>query len=280
MANGKLTSEGRLSKLIGGIVFGLSALLVSQGLAKDGPVAVDAEIVFAVDVSYSMDQEEQVLQRQGYADALTSEQFINALKGGIHGKIAIAYMQWASYRDSDILLPWTVIDGPESAVAFADKLLRAPYRRAQRTSISGAIDRSARMFDNNGFNGLRRVIDVSGDGANNDGRPVQAARDDAVKQGITINGLPLVGIRPSWNYADIANLDLYYQDCVIGGDGAFMVAIRDRKGFTDATRTKLIQEIAAPNIPPMTFSVVPAQEREPRVNCMIGEAMWNRRWGN
>jgi hypothetical protein len=280
MAEGKMPSEGRLSTLAGAMALGLSFFFALPASAKDGPVAVDAEIVLAVDVSFSMDQEEQVLQRRGYADALTSEAFIMALKSGVHGKIAIAYLQWASYRDTDVLLPWTVIDGPEAAVDFADKLMSAPYRRAQRTSISGAIDASARLFANNGFNGLRQVIDVSGDGANNDGRPVQMARDDAVKKGITINGLPLVGIRPSWNYADIPNLDLYYQDCVIGGEGAFMVAIRDRKGFTDATRTKLIQEIAAPSIPPIDFSVVPAQEREPRVNCMIGEAMWNRRWGN
>ena len=280
MAEGKMLSKGRLSTLASASALAMWLLGAPAAPAKDGPVQVDAEIVFAVDVSFSMDHEEQVLQRRGYADALTSEAFITALKSGVHGKIAISYLQWASYRDVDLLMPWTVIDGPESAVEFADKLMGAPFRRAQRTSISGAIDASARLFANNGFNGLRQVIDVSGDGANNDGRPVQMARDEAVKKGITINGLPLVGIRPSWNYADIPNLDLYYQDCVIGGEGAFMVAIRDRKGFTDATRTKLIQEIAAPSIPPINFNVVPAQEREPRVNCMIGEAMWNRRWGN
>jgi hypothetical protein len=266
------------------VVAGLAAFLalsMTAASAKDGPIVVDAEVVFAVDVSYSMDHEEQMLQRRGYADALTSEQFINALKAGVNGKIAIAYMQWASYRDQDIVLPWTLIDGPESAVEAADRLMNAPYRRAQRTSVSGAIDYSVRMFENNGFNGLRRVIDVSGDGPNNDGRPVQMARDDAVRQGITINGLPIVNIRPSWNRGDIPDLDIYYQDCVIGGDGAFMVVIRDRKSFADATRTKLIQEIAAaPRIGPDMPEIIPTQEREPRVNCMIGEVMWNRRWGN
>jgi hypothetical protein len=111
-------------------------------IARGGAVQVDAELVFAVDVSYSMDQAEQVLQRNGYAEALVSEQFLQALKGGLYGKIAIAYLQWASYRDQDVILPWTLIDGPESAAAAAAKLRRAPYRRAQRTSVSGAIDSS------------------------------------------------------------------------------------------------------------------------------------------
>jgi hypothetical protein len=227
-----------------------------------------------------MDTEEQVLQRNGYAEAITSEQFINALKSGVTGKIAVAYLQWASYRDFDVLVPWTLIDGPETATAFADKLRKAPYRRAQRTSVSGAIDNSMRQFANNGFDGLRRIIDVSGDGPNNDGRPVEMAREEALAQGVTINGLPLVGIRPFLGYADIPNLDIYYEDCVVGGDGAFMIAIRDRKAFVDATRIKLVQEIAAPRIGLPPSGVVPAQGRETRINCMIGESLWNRRWGN
>jgi len=249
-------------------------------IARGGAVQVDAELVFAVDVSYSMDQAEQVLQRNGYAEALVSEQFLQALKGGLYGKIAIAYLQWASYRDQDVILPWTLIDGPESAAAAAAKLRRAPYRRAQRTSVSGAIDSSMYLFENNGYDGLRRIIDVSGDGPNNDGRPVEAARDAAVAAGVTINGLPLVGIRPLLGYADIAELDLYYQDCVIGGDGAFMIAIHDRKAFVDATRTKLVQEIAAPLIRPQSSDILPAQARPSKTNCMIGEILWNRRWRN
>jgi hypothetical protein len=257
-----------------------AALWAAPVLAKDGPTQVDVELVFAVDISYSMDREEQVLQRNGYAEAISSEQFVNAVKSGVNGRIAVTYLQWASYRDFDVLLPWTVIDGPESAAAVADRLRGAPYRRAQRTSISGAIDNSMRQFADNGFNGLRRVIDVSGDGPNNDGRPVEQAREEALKQGVTINGLPLVGIRPYRGYADIPNLDIYYEDCVIGGDGAFMVSIRDRKNFIEATRIKLVQEIAAPQMAPGPGAIVPAQQRETRVNCMIGESMWNRRWGN
>jgi hypothetical protein len=139
------------------------------------------------------------------------------------------------------------------------------------------------LFEGNGFHGMRRVIDVSGDGANNSGRPVTIARDDAVRQGVTINGLPLL-LRPSsWGFRDIANLDQYYEDCVIGGIGAFSIPIRDRKQYSEATRTKLILEIAlAPVLPPWKDEpiVTLAQKREPRVNCMIGELLWRDRWGN
>jgi hypothetical protein len=264
------------------------AVLIGTGLArpvwaKGGPVEVDVELVLAVDVSYSMDPEEQRLQREGYINAITSPEFMRAIKSGAYGKIVITYMQWASVADQDVLLPWTVIDGPESARAVADRLAEAPYRRARRTSISGAIDEAMRLFENNGFNGMRRVIDVSGDGTNNSGRPVQQARDDAIRQGVTINGLPLL-LRPSsWGFNDIANLDEYYEDCVIGGVGAFSIPIKAREQFLEATRTKLVQEIAV--LPPVRIELprsdlVPAQRREPRVDCMVGESLWRERWGN
>jgi hypothetical protein len=250
---------------------------------KGGPVDVDVELVLAVDVSYSMDPEEQRLQREGYIRALTSPDFFRALASGAYGKIAVAYMQWASVTDQDVLIPWTVIDGPESARALADRLAEAPYRRARRTSISGAIDTAMRMFENNGFNGMRRVIDVSGDGTNNSGRPVTEARDEATRQGVTINGLPLL-LRPSsWGFNDIANLDEYFEDCVIGGVGAFSIPIRAREQFIEATRTKLILEIAQGpriRIDAPRSEIILAQRREPRVNCMVGESLWRERWGN
>lgn len=268
-----------------------AALLVPHARAKDGSTPVDVELVLAVDISYSMDPEEQRLQREGYVQAILSPQFLTAIKSGAYGKIAIAYMQWAAQGDQDVILPWSVIDGPETARKVADRLAEAPYRRAQRTSISGAIDAALRLFEGNGFNGMRRVIDVSGDGANNSGRPVVAARDEAVRTGVTINGLPLL-LRPSsWGFADIADLDAYYEDCVIGGVGAFSIPIRDRTNFIHATRTKLVQEVAsaptdtsAPEeaviIPAQFLAQVLAQAREPRSNCMIGETLWRNRWGN
>lgn len=258
------------------------ACQAGAALARDGKTEVDVELVFAVDISYSMDTEEQRLQRNGYVQALRSEQFLNALKAGSTGRIAVAYMQWASEYDQDTLIDWTVIDGPDSASAFADKLAAAPYRRAQRTSISGAIDAAAKLFEGNGFDSARQVIDVSGDGPNNSGRPVAEARDAALARGITINGLPLVGIRPYISPADIKELDIYYEDCVIGGFDAFMVPITDARSFVDATRTKLVREIASgPNIGDEAQAVpLPAAAREPRISCMIGEALWRNRWGN
>jgi Protein of unknown function (DUF1194) len=266
------------------------AALASPALARDGNVDVDVELVFAVDISYSMDRYEQQLQREGYVKALTSPEFLNALKSNAFGKIAVSYMQWASYNDQDVLLRWEIIDGPESAKEVADKLARAPYRRAQRTSISGAIDAGARLFENNGLKGTRQVLDISGDGPNNNGRIVTQARDDALAQGLTINGLPLVGIREWFSPADIRELDVYYEDCVIGGPEAFMVPIRDTKSFIDATRTKLIREVASAQPQSIGDAVrhasgkVPrgklVDAREPRISCTIGESLWRGRWGN
>ncbi len=265
-------------------IFAATFGVLSRASAKDGATEVDVELVLAVDISYSMDPEEQRMQREGYIQALVSPQFLNALKSGPYGRIGVAYLQWASQLDQDVLLPWTVIDGPESARRVAERLTEAPYRRAQRTSISGAIDASLKLFEGNGLSGLRRVIDISGDGTNNSGRPVTQARDEAVQQGVIINGLPLL-VRPSsWGFNDIANLDEYYEDCVIGGVGAFLIPIRDRAQFIEATRTKLVQEIAMTPPPVRALWGEPliqkAQQREPRVNCLVGESLWRNRWGN
>jgi Protein of unknown function (DUF1194) len=260
----------------------LGALAPLPAAAKDGPIPVDVELVLAVDISYSMDPEEQRLQREGYIQAIQSVPFLNAIKSGAYGRIAITYLQWASQQDQDILLPWTIIDGPESARDVAEILSGAPYRRAQRTSISGAIDTAIKLFEANDYHGMRRVIDVSGDGTNNNGRPVTEARDEAVRQGITINGLPLL-LRPSsWGFNDIANLDEYYEDCVIGGVGSFSIPIKERSQFESATRTKLVLEIAlAPELLKNQEPLVQlAQQRQSRVNCLIGESLWRNRWGN
>ena len=264
------------------------ALAAAPVAAGESGVEVDAELVFAVDISYSMDRFEQELQRNGYVQALTADEFLNALKSGLHGKVAIAYLQWASYNDQDLLMNWAVIDGPQTAKAFADKLKNSPYRRAQRTSISGAIDASVKLFDNNGFKGARQVIDVSGDGPNNNGRIVTHARDEALARGITINGLPLVGIREWLNQADIKELDIYYEDCVIGGPESFSITVRDVKSFVDATRGKLVREIASGPKPTISDVVKHASDKiasptrtqahEPRISCTIGESLWDRRW--
>ena len=228
---------------------------------------VDVELVIAVDVSNSMDPEEQELQREGYVTALTSKEFMMALRSGAHGKVAVTYFEWAGLFDQTILMPWRLIEGPESAEAVAREIARAPYRRAPRTSIYGALQFARPLFDASGYHGLRQVIDVSGDGVNNMGPPVAQMRDDLVKAGVTINGLPIMlrrrGGYGMWGMA-FEHLDIYYEDCVIGGPGSFVISIRERSQFNEATRNKLVQEVAGPA---PDARVIPAQAKKQRVYC-------------
>jgi hypothetical protein len=270
--------------LAGGDVAGLAAPhqtnqpnAASRQLAdKDANPTVDVELVLAVDVSYSMDMDELALQREGYAQAIVSKEFLQALKSGPNGRIAVTYFEWAASSDQKIIIPWRLIDGPETADAVANEIVKTPIRRASRTSISGAINFALPLFDENPHRGLRRVIDISGDGPNNNGMPVTVARDAALEKGIIINGLPIMVKEPSYSTMDIDNLDFYYEDCVIGGPGSFVVTIKDRDKFKEAIRTKLLLEIAGRT---PERAVVPAAGREPRVNCMIGEKIWQDRWG-
>jgi hypothetical protein len=223
-----------------------------------------------------MDFDELKLQRDGYVEALTSQEFLNALKQGMHGKVAVTLVEWAGANEQRIVLPWRLIDGPASAQAVAAELAAAPVRRAFRTSISGALLFSAPLFDGNGFTGIRRVIDVSGDGTNNQGPLVALTRDEVLAKGITINGLPIMLKEPQPGSVDIKELDIYYEDCVIGGPGAFVVPIREREKFKEAIRTKLVLDIADRSDKP---PVIPASAQNPRISCTIGEQMWQRRWG-
>jgi hypothetical protein len=247
-------------------------------LAQRGPVTtVDAEVVLAVDVSYSMDPEEQALQREGYMAAITSREFMQALKQGPHARIAMTYFEWAGVNFQQIIVPWRLIDGPESADGFAADIGRARYTRAMRTSISGALTFAQPLFEGSGFRGVRRVIDVSGDGVNNNGPLVTGVRDDVIGKGITINGLPIMLKRPNPSTLDIDQLDIYYEDCVIGGPGAFVIPIKEREQFKEAIRTKLVLEIAG-RMPERR--VVPVSSAAPRISCSIGERLWQERWGN
>ena len=248
----------------------------TQSADKDSIPSVDVELILAVDVSYSMDMDELAIQREGYAQAIISKEFLQALKTGPNGKISVTYFEWAASSDQKIIIPWRVIDGPETADAVANEIMKTPIRRASRTSISGAINFAMPLFDENPYRGLRRVIDISGDGPNNNGAPVTGARDAALEKGITINGLPIMVKEPSYSTMDIDNLDFYYEDCVIGGPGSFVVTIKDREKFKEAIRTKLLLEVAERT---PERRVVPVAEKEPRVSCLIGEKIWQDRWG-
>jgi hypothetical protein len=235
---------------------------------------VDLALVLAVDISYSMDPEEQALQREGFAQAFKSPLVHVAIRRGMIGRIAVTYVEWAGTGDQKVIVPWSVLDNPESILAFADRIASVPLRRAQRTSVSGAIDFSANLLAESGFEATRQVIDISGDGPNNQGRPVVPARDEAVAKGITINGLPLMLKKPG--YLDVPDLDLYYRDCVIGGLGSFMVPIREREQFAQAIKTKILLEVADAPLQELMWK---AQDM-PRTNCMIGETQWRDRMGN
>jgi hypothetical protein len=244
---------------------------------RPNAIPVDVELVLAVDISYSMDPDEQALQREGYRLALTSKEFLQALREGAHGKIAITYIEWAGHGDQQIVVPWRLIEGPESADAVAAEIGRAPLRRASRTSISGALQFAGSLFALSGYRGLRRVIDVSGDGPNNSGLPVAPMRDEIIAKGIVINGLPLMLKRSYRGMMDIGHLDWYYQDCVIGGPGAFVIPVRHRTQFIEATRNKLVLEIAGRQ---PKAQVIRTSAREPRMSCLIGETLWQQRWGS
>lgn len=241
----------------------------------EAEVEVDVALVLAVDISFSMDAEEQALQREGFVKAFRASEVHDAIGRGLIGSIAVTYFEWAGARDQYVVIPWTLIDGPSSALAFADELEARPIRRARRTSISGAIDMGLRLLDESGVVPMREVIDISGDGPNNEGRMVTLARDEAVARGVTINGLPLMLKTPG--YLDIAGLDDYYVDCVIGGPGAFVIPVRERVQFPEAIRQKIILEIA--NLAPEAPLISHASEREPS-DCLIGEKQWRNRTFN
>jgi hypothetical protein len=235
--------------------------------AADTPV--DLELVLAVDVSRSMDMDEQTLQRDGYVAAFRHKDVIEAISSGPNGRIAVSYVEWAGPAFQTTLVPWTVIDGAAAAHAFADRLAAAPMSREHGTSISNSLIYVGPSFEGNGFAGERRVIDVSGDGPNNMGVPVIVARDPLIAAGVTINGLPIMIKRPG-GFASIAHLDIYYEDCVIGGTGAFLVPVTDIQKLASAIRRKLVLEIAAR---PAAFVRASEISAKPRVDCMIGEKL-------
>jgi hypothetical protein len=232
---------------------------------------VDLALVLAVDISNSMDPEEQELQRQGFVEALRSPLIHKAIGSGMLGRIAVVYLEWAGPTIQYVTVPWTQIGGPEDALSFADRLAQAPIRRGPRTSISGAIDASMRLLSESNVEAVRRVIDISGDGVNNLGRSITQARDEALSEGVVINGLPLLLNRPT-NSWDSENLDQYYRDCVIGGPGAFMIPVRERHQFAEAIKTKIIREIAG--VAPEALIVPTQAQSVRRTNCQMGANPW------
>jgi hypothetical protein len=253
----------------------VALFLPELGMARAAAqTQVDLELVIAVDVSLSMDLDEQRLQRDGYVAAFRDAEVHKAITSGPFGRIAVAYVEWAGHGTQQVVVPWTLVDGPQTAQALADRLENTPITRARMTSISSALDFSGGLFDTSGVRGIRRVVDVSGDGPNNSGRPVLHARDELVAKGIVINGLPILLKTPS-GFFDIPDLDRYYTDCVIGGTGSFMIPIKERREFQTATRRKLLLEISALE-PAARLIRVQDQPTRETSDCMVGERQWRR----
>jgi hypothetical protein len=271
------------------------ALLAWAPSALHAAEPVDLELVIATDVSYSIDAEEARLQRQGIVAAFRSPAVIQAIRGGGVGRIAVAYIDFSSRPFNRVVVDWQIIEDQASAEAFAAKLAAAPPTRGQSTSISDALELAAELIETNGYEGTRRVIDVSGDGPNNAGRLVDQVRDDVLAKGITINGLPIINLADQWNsHYFLPDLDRYFEGCVTGGAGSFVVAAADFQDFARAIQHKLILEIArrapGPGPRPSRAAVMPASgaitlaqaHRTGPVyekGCDIGERMRRGTWG-
>ncbi len=244
---------------------GSSGVLVSGTWSVQAEPEVDLALVLAVDVSLSVEEDEQELQRQGFVEAFRSPEVHEAIRNGMLGRIAVIYVEWAGTGQQEVVVPWTVVEHPADGIQFGSRVAQSPFSRFGYTSISDVIDFSLWELRVSGVRPVRRVIDVSGDGANNQGRTVTLARDEALAQGITINGLPIMLKRPTDSW-DIENLDLYFRDCVIGGTGAFMVPVREKHQFAQAIRTKIVREIAV-----MPQPLVQPAQADPPTNCLAGE---------
>jgi hypothetical protein len=221
--------------LLRGLALPLAAALPRPARAEDG---VDLLLVLAVDASGSVNQYRFELQRRGYADAFRNPQVLRAIQSGLQQSIAVTMFQWTGPRLHIETVPWTVVKNKASADALAATIESAPRRLyGGGTSLSGAIDFGMSLFPQSPVTAARRVIDISGDGSNNAGRSPIAARDAALGQGVTINGLPILSVED--------DLDVYYRDNVIGGEGAFLIAAKSFEDFGDAIIKKLIAEIAS-----------------------------------
>lgn len=229
-----------------------AALAMAPVRAHAQTQTVDAAIVLAADVSRSIDDQEFELQRRGYAKAVTSPQFLQAVQAGAHGAVALCLVEWAGPDQQAVVAKWMVIRDGEAAAEFANILLNAPRSSAGRTAIGEGIDFAMAQLAAAGITAVRRVIDVSGDGTNNSGREVTAARDDAVGKGIIINGLAIInektgGMPGTFLYAHThppGGLPGYYRNNVIGGPGAFVLQIVNFDTFAEAMTNKLITEVS------------------------------------
>ena len=225
-----------------------------------------------------MEIDEQHFQRQGYVDAFRRPEILKALQSGTLGRIAVTYIEWGGSAVQ--IVPWTLIEGPETAAQFSEMLRQQPIRRISFTSISNALAFARELFQTSPFRGAQRVIDVSGDGPNNAGVPAPVGRNTTVAQGIVIDGLPIM-LKAAPDSASIPDLDVYYQECVIGGDGAFLLKVTNVSQFAEAILRKLIIEISGLEVSgPLRRQTGLIRVEYPQpYNCFIGEEMQERTIG-
>lgn len=250
---------------------GIAAFLSTRAMSQDGapPLEVDLKLVLAVDISPSMSLREQRVQREGYVAAFRQAQLIAAATSGPHGRIAVAFVEWAG--SARVVIPWTIVAGADSAERLAARLASRPVRQRLRTSISTALAFSAELIREAPFAAERNVIDISGDGPNNSGPPVVGVRDAVVAEGIVVNGLPIMLDRTGQGFFETRGLDLYYEDCVIGGPGAFALPVTELDALAATIRRKLLTEIAGAAV--QLLPVAEAQSQPRRADCLVGERM-------
>ena len=222
----------------------LMASAAALALPAQARESVDLLLVLAIDVSRSIVESDAALQRDGYRAAMTDPQVLDAIRGGALGAIAVAYVEWASYQRQHVLLPWTRVASAEDAARWAAALASKPWSSMSWTSLSGALRFGGQVLADCPFEGTRRVIDVSGDGVNNNGPDAEPERDRLVEAGVVINGLPIINDRPRYGMSSGAELVPYYTDAVVGGPGHFVIVAESFDSFGQAVRRKLIQEIA------------------------------------
>ena len=253
----------------------LAALLL-LALPARAEIEVDLELVLAADVSRSMSVADLTTQRQGYAAALASPEVLRAIQGGFLGRIGLTYVEWSGDDWQRIVIDWTAIETETDARAAAAVIAAGTGGTLRRTSISQALRFAEGRFEDSPFIAHRRVIDVSGDGPNNQGPPVTEARDALVAAGITINGLPIMTGEDADVLWAIPRLDLYYRDCVIGGPGAFVLPVEGWSSFAQAVRRKLVLEISGL----AAQGLIPARQGpDGATDCLIGEKIWRQRRG-
>jgi hypothetical protein len=231
------------------MILGLAAMLTAAlAVPAAAGERVDLLLVLAADVSRSVDDAKFRLQRSGYAAALENPRVLEAIQSGANRRIAVCFVEWSGVVSQKVVIDWTAISDEKSAREIGDRLLEAPRSFADRTSISGGIDFAVAQFERAPYEGLRRIVDVSGDGTNNSGRDVTSARDEAVAKGVTINGLVILSDSPTpWNPEHTnppGGLANYYRNNVVGGAGAFVMVAESFKSFGNALINKLIAEIA------------------------------------